>query len=127
MRGCRPPSCRPGGRFAAAAHLASAFTSPRLRGEGEEVPYQMRLPWLTTPTLRRWARHFPVPTSFDRHANRLQRPAMNQSVLTINGLDISLGAAIAAFTVAVVAVLVTVGIIATAPVRPRALENAGQL
>src|SRR5258707_1672358 len=87
----------------------------------------MRLPWLTTPTLRRWARHFPVPTSFDRHANRLQRPAMNQSVLTINGLDISLGAAIAAFTVAVLALLVTIAIIAARAFRQRARGTAGQM
>src|ERR1700726_2733501 len=87
----------------------------------------MRLPWLTTPALRRRARHFPVPTSFDRHANRLQRPAMNQSVLTINGLDISLGAAIAAFAVAVLALLVTIAIIAARAFRQRSRETAGQM
>src|ERR1700719_1419273 len=78
-------------------------------------------------SLRRRARHFPVPTSFGRHANRLQRPAMNQSVLTINGLDISLGTAAAAFAVAVLALLVTIAIIAARAFRQRARETAGQM
>jgi len=52
---------------------------------------------------------------------------MNQSVLTINGLDISLGAAAAAFAVAVLALLVTIAITAARAFRQRARETAGQM
>ncbi|HSV25125.1 MAG TPA: DNA recombination protein RmuC [Xanthobacteraceae bacterium] len=51
---------------------------------------------------------------------------MNQPVLTINGLDISLGAAAAAFAVAALALLLTIAIIAARAFRRHARENAGQ-
>jgi len=51
---------------------------------------------------------------------------MNQLVLTINGLDISLGAAAAAFAVAALALLLTITIIAARAFRRQARENAGQ-
>jgi DNA recombination protein RmuC len=51
---------------------------------------------------------------------------MNQSILIINGLDISLGAAVAAFAVAVLALLVAIAWIAARASRQRAHETAGQ-
>src|ERR1700681_218384 len=51
---------------------------------------------------------------------------MNQSILTINGLDISLGMAVAAFAVAVLGLLVTMVVIAARASRQRALETDGQ-
>jgi hypothetical protein len=73
------------------------------------------------------ARHFPVPISFDRGPNRLQGGAMNQSILTINGLDISLGTVTVAFAVAVLALLLTIVMIAARAVRQGAREAAGQM
>jgi DNA recombination protein RmuC len=52
---------------------------------------------------------------------------MNQSILTINGLDISLGMATAAFAAAVLALLVTIAVIAARVVRQRARESARQM
>ncbi len=51
---------------------------------------------------------------------------MNQSILTINGLDISLGAAAAAFAVAVLGLLVTIAVIVARGARQRAQETDGQ-
>jgi len=51
---------------------------------------------------------------------------MNQSILTINGLDISLGAAVAAFAVAVLGLLVAIAVIVARAVRQRAQETDGQ-
>jgi DNA recombination protein RmuC len=52
---------------------------------------------------------------------------MNQSILTINGLDISLGVATVAFAVAVLALLLTIVMIAARAVRQGAREAAGQM
>jgi len=51
---------------------------------------------------------------------------MNQSILTINGLDISLGVAVAAFAVAVLALLGAIVWIAARASRQRAQETAGR-
>jgi DNA recombination protein RmuC len=51
---------------------------------------------------------------------------MNQSVLTINGLDISLGAAVAVFAVAVLGLLVAIAVIVSRAARRRARETDGQ-
>jgi DNA recombination protein RmuC len=50
---------------------------------------------------------------------------MNQSILTINGLDISLGTAMTAFAIAVLALLGTIATIALRAVWQRAREAAG--
>jgi DNA recombination protein RmuC len=50
---------------------------------------------------------------------------MDQSILTINGLDISLGALAAVFAVAVLALLVAIVVIAARAARQRAHETAG--
>jgi len=50
--------------------------------------------------------------------------AMNQTILTINGLDISLGAVLAAFAVAVLALLVTIVVLAVRASRRYAREHA---
>jgi DNA recombination protein RmuC len=49
---------------------------------------------------------------------------MNQTILTINGLDISLGAALAAFAVAVLALLVTIVVLAVRGARRSAGDRA---
>src|SRR5215467_962736 len=53
--------------------------------------------------------------------------AMNQPILTINGIDIGLGAAAAGFAVAVLALLVTIAAIAARAFRQRAREAASQV
>jgi len=52
---------------------------------------------------------------------------MNQPVLTINGLDISLGTAIAAFAVAVLALLVTIAMLSARASAQRRRETARQM
>jgi len=52
---------------------------------------------------------------------------MNQSILTINGLDISLGAAVAMFAVAVLGLLVAIAMIVARAARQRAQETDGQV
>ena len=52
---------------------------------------------------------------------------MNQSVLAINGLDISLGTAFTAFAVTVLALLLTIAVIVARTFRQRAWETAGQM
>src|SRR6266853_1656134 len=52
---------------------------------------------------------------------------MNQSILTINGLDISLGAATAAFAASVLAVLVIIAAISVRAFRQREQETARQM
>lgn len=52
---------------------------------------------------------------------------MNQSILSINGLGISLGAATAAFALAVLALLVIIAVITARMVRQGAREAAGQM
>jgi len=52
---------------------------------------------------------------------------MNQPVLTINGLDISLGTAIAAFAVAVLALLVTIAVLSARAFAQRRRETARQM
>jgi DNA recombination protein RmuC len=52
---------------------------------------------------------------------------MNQSILTINGLDISLGAAISAFAASVLAVLVIIAAISVRASRRREQESARQM
>jgi len=52
---------------------------------------------------------------------------MNQPILTINGLDISLATAAAAFALAVLALLITIAVIAARAVRQRTRESAGQM
>ena len=52
---------------------------------------------------------------------------MNQTVFTINGLDLSLGMAAAAFAAAVLVLLVTIAVMAARAFRQRAQETAGQV
>ena len=52
---------------------------------------------------------------------------MNQPVLTINGLDISLGTAIAAFAVAVLALLVTIAVLSARASAQRRRDTARQM
>jgi len=52
---------------------------------------------------------------------------MNQSILTINGLDISLGLATAAFAAAVLALLVIIAVIAVRAMRQRNLQTTRQM
>jgi DNA recombination protein RmuC len=52
---------------------------------------------------------------------------MNQTVLTINGFDITFGMAVAAFAATVLALLVTIAVTAARAFRQRAYETAGQV
>src|SRR5258705_11009475 len=52
---------------------------------------------------------------------------MNRSILTITGLDMSLGAATAAFAASVLAVLVTIAAISVRAFRQREQETARQM
>jgi DNA recombination protein RmuC len=56
--------------------------------------------------------------------NQAANETMNQTILTINGLDISLGAALAAFAVAVLALLVTIVVLAVRGARRSAGDRA---
>src|SRR5215470_18343774 len=94
----------PSRRFAGAGScIWGAALSPSPQGEREAL-CQMRLPWLTS---NHHADLSPISCSyFVRSAcESATTRAMNQPVLTINGRDISLGAAAAAFAVAVLAFL----------------------
>src|SRR5262249_11947886 len=57
----------------------------------------------------------------------LQGGPMNQSILTINGLDISLGMATAAFAAAVLALLVIIAAISVRAFRQREQETTRQM
>src|SRR5258708_17321237 len=75
---------------------------------------------------------FLVLISFDRFSNPVYKPGpkgfrMNQSILTINGLDISLGAATAAFGASVLAVLVIIAAISVRALRQRGQESLRQM
>src|SRR5260370_26958745 len=75
---------------------------------------------------------FLVLISFDRFSNPVYKPGrkgfrMNQSILTINGLDISLGAATAAFGASVLAVLVIIAAISVRALRQREQESLRQM
>src|SRR5258708_33607798 len=75
---------------------------------------------------------FLVLISFDRFSNPVYKPGprgfrMNQSILTINGFDISLGAAIAAFAASVLAVLVIIAAISVRAFRRREQETLRQM
>src|SRR5260221_2175862 len=75
---------------------------------------------------------FLVPISFDRFSNPVYKAGpkgfrMNQSILTVGGLDISLGAATAAFAASVLAVLVIIAAISVRAFRRREQESARQM
>src|SRR5260370_21704091 len=75
---------------------------------------------------------FLVLISFDRFSNPVYKPGpkgfrMNQSILTINVFDISLGAAIAAFAASVLAVLVIIAAISVRAFQPRAQATLKQM
>src|SRR5258705_443305 len=75
---------------------------------------------------------FLVLISFDRFWNSVYKAGpkgfrMNQSILTINGLDISLGTAAAAFSASVLAVLVIIAAISVRAFRQREQETARQM
>src|SRR5215470_15090187 len=59
----------------------------------------------------------PVPISFGLPRESVKTAAMNQVILTINGIDFRLGAAAAAFAVVVLALLATIALIAARAVR----------
>jgi DNA recombination protein RmuC len=58
---------------------------------------------------------------------RSTTPPMNQAILTINGLDISLGAATGVFAAAVLALLAMIVVIAARAFRQRDIENTRQM
>jgi DNA recombination protein RmuC len=75
---------------------------------------------------------FLVLISFDRFSNSVYKAGpkgfrMNQSILTINGLDISLGTVTAAFAAAVLAVLVIIAAISVRAFRQREQESLRQM